>query len=184
VDAVAPLVWPCDGSIVTAGAFVNGRIEKIKGRDYAIADLLGNAALAGELEGGTQATIYLAPRDYHRVHAPFDGRLQAVTHFPGKLFPVNPGACRAIDGLFPINERLVFAFRLADGRPAAVVMVAALNVGDILCCQEPPRRLARGNELARFGLGSTVVVIVGTGGPGFGAVEPATVVRMGEAAGA
>ena len=128
VDAVAALVWPADGKVVRAGPFEGGRLPQIKGVDYALADLVADAELAASLEGGSQATVYLAPGDYHRVHAPFAGTVRRTTHVPGGLFPVNAGAVRSIPGLFVRNERVVFECELEDGRPAAVVMVAALNV--------------------------------------------------------
>src|SRR5262245_15158900 len=90
--APTPLVWPCDGRIITSGRVANQRIAQVKGQDYALADLLGDAALARSLEGGSQVTIYLAPGDYHRVHAPFGAEIERVTGIRGALFPVHPPA--------------------------------------------------------------------------------------------
>ena len=177
--AAVPLVWPCDGRIVTAGPLHGERIEQVKGSDYALADLVGDQALARALAGGSQATIYLAPGDYHRVHAPFAGLLQAVRALPGTLFPVNPAAVGCIRGLFPRNARHVFHFRLGCGRSAAVVMVAAFNVGDTTVTAATGARLAAGEELGRFGFGSTVVAIVGAGEPAFAAAAPGQRVRCG-----
>ena len=180
--AAAPLVWPCDGRIVTAGPLEGSSIPQIKGSDYELAELVGDRALAGRLHGGSQATIYLAPGDYHRVHAPFDGRVVAVRAIPGTLFPVNPAAVRAIPGLFVRNARVVFECLCADGRPAAVVMVAALNVGDIRREVEAGASIARGQEIGRFGFGSTTVAVVGPGAPAFGFRPPEARVVTGEPA--
>ncbi|MCK5940889.1 MAG: phosphatidylserine decarboxylase [Planctomycetes bacterium] len=175
------LVWPCDGRIVTAGAIDGGRIEQVKGNDYELADLLGDPALAAALDGGQQATVYLAPGDYHRVHCPFDGEVLSVTALPGTLFPVNPPAVGCIDRLFVRNSRHVFACRLRDGTAAAVVMVGAYNVGGTLVTL-PAGPVARGQELGQFGFGSTVVFAVGEGAAPLTAAEPEQRVRMGEAA--
>jgi phosphatidylserine decarboxylase len=183
IDATSALVWPCDGRIVTAGVVRDGRIEQVKGHDYALADLVLDAELAARLEAGSQATIYLAPRDYHRVHAPFEGQLVSLRRVPGTFYPVNPQTCRSVERVFLRNERVVFAFRLADGRAAAVVMVAALNVGDIQA-QVAPGHVAKGQEIGRFALGSTVVALVGLGQPSFPTLELDTVVRYGASASA
>lgn len=177
----APLVWPCDGKVVSSGPMPDGRILQVKGTEYALAELLADAELARALATGTQATIYLAPGDYHRVHAPFAGTLGAKQHVPGALFPVNPPAVQSIPGLFARNERVVFPMTLADGRRAAVVMVAALNVGDIVATATTGQVLSAGAELGRFGFGSTVVVVVPEGAPAFPTLASETVVRQGAA---
>lgn len=180
--AASRLVWPCDGRIVTSGAVVAGRIPQVKGHDYELADLLGDPALAHALDGGSQATIYLAPGDYHRVHAPFAATVESVAALPGTLFPVNPAAVRTIDRLFVRNSRHVFRCRLPDGAPAVVVMVGAYNVGgtSVTVASGPVRA---GDEIGRFGFGSTVVAVVPAGHPRFRALVPEAVVRMGGAAG-
>lgn len=177
--ATTPFVWPCDGRIVTCGPVRNGRIDQVKGRDYALADLLADARLANLLADGSQATIYLAPGDYHRVHAPFDLVVESVTAVPGTLFPVNPPAVACIRDLFARNSRHVFACRLDDGRPAAVVMVGAYNVGGTSVTAGPGARVLRGGELGRFGFGSTAIAIVPGDGPGFAVAPPGERVRMG-----
>lgn len=179
--ASTPLVWPCDGRIVTAGPIAAGRIPQVKGRDYALADLLGDEAFARELDGGHQCTIYLAPGDYHRVHAPFAGEVESVTPLRGTLFPVNPPAVQCIDELFVRNSRHVFRCRTAGGAPAAVVMVGAYNVGGTIVTKERGT-IERGEELGQFGFGSTVVAIVGPDGGAFAQLAPETHVRMGGAA--
>ena len=178
----APLVWPSDGRIVTSGPVRNGRIEQVKGRDYALADLLGDRDLAAALEGGSQATVYLAPGDYHRVHSPFAARVTKVTALPGTLFPVNPPAVACIRDLFARNSRHVFDCTLEDGRRAAVVMVGAFNVGGTSVTAQPGSGVVRGGELGRFGFGSTAVAIVGPGGPTFRPEQPGARVWMGGAA--
>ncbi len=179
--AGTPLVWPCDGRIITTGYVTNERLEQVKGRHYGLADLLGDAAFARALEGGSQVTIYLAPGDYHRVHAPFSAVIEAITALPGTLFPVNPAATRCIENLFPRNSRHVFRCRLDSGEPAAIVMVGAYNVGSTIvstvCGQ-----VRAGDEIGQFGFGSTVVAMVGRGVRGFAALPPEQQVQMGGAA--
>jgi len=177
------LVWPCDGKIVTAGPIDGDRIPQVKGNDYSLEDLLGDRKLAGQLAGGQQATIYLAPGDYHRVHCPFDGDVLSVRAIRGTLFPVNPPAVRCIDQLFVRNSRHVFTCRMRDGTPAAVVMVGAYNVGGTrITLADGP--VARGQELGQFGFGSTVVFVLGPGAAELLPMEPEQRVRMGEAASA
>jgi phosphatidylserine decarboxylase len=177
--ADSQLVWPCDGRIVTAGPIERGRIEQVKGRDYALADLLGDTALAPELDGGSQATVYLAPGDYHRVHAPFAATVERVVALPGTLFPVNPPAVRCIRDLFVRNSRHVFWCRLDDGRRGAVVMVGAFNVGGTSVTAAAGTRVRCGDELGRFGFGSTAVAIVARGLTAFTTPMPETRVWMG-----
>lgn len=179
--ASTPLVWPCDGRIITSGRVENERITQVKGHDYALADLLGDAALARSLEGGSQVTIYLAPGDYHRVHAPFGAEIESITAIAGTLFPVNPPAVDCIDNLFVRNSRHVFRCRLVSGLPAAVVMVGAYNVGGTLVTQ-PRGPVRAGDEIGQFGFGSTVVAIVGPGPLAFAELAREHRVRMGGAA--
>ncbi|MFY9344138.1 MAG: archaetidylserine decarboxylase [Planctomycetota bacterium] len=176
--AAAKLVWPCDGRIVSTGPVHGGRIEQVKGNDYALADLLGDAELARALEGGSQATIYLAPGDYHRVHAPFAATIERVRALPGTLFPVNPPAVRGIPRLFARNSRHVFDCRLRDGSAAAIVMVGAYNVGGTTLTRNGGG-VAPGDEIGQFGFGSTVVAVVGPGAARFLAADAESLVRMG-----
>ena len=179
--AATPLVWPCDGRIVTTGRVQGGRIEQVKGNTYGLADLLGDSRLAEELEGGSQATIYLAPGDYHRVHSPWTGRIDAVTSLPGTLFPVNPPAVRCIRDLFARNSRHVFRCRVAGGAHAALVMVGAYNVGGTTITRNHGE-VAAGDEVGQFGFGSTVVALVAASGPAFPQLPPEHRVRTGGAA--
>ena len=177
----APLVWPCDGRIVTAGPIEGARVPQVKGHDYSLSDLLGDAGLAATLAGGQQATIYLAPGDYHRVHSPVDAELLSVTPLRGTLFPVNPGAVRCNDQLFVRNSRHVFSFQTASGGAAALVMVGAYNVGHTSVTRSAGR-IDRGEEIGRFGFGSTVVLVLGPGAPPIQALSPESKVQMGGAA--
>jgi len=179
--AATSLVWPCDGRIVTIGPLTDGRIEQVKGQTYGLADLLGDSGLAAALAGGNQATIYLAPGDYHRVHSPWRAAIESVTYVPGTLFPVNPPAVRCIRDLFARNARFVFRCRLPDGTPAALVMVGAYNVGGTRITRRDGT-VAPGEEVGQFGFGSTVVALVGPGGPAFAPLPPEQRVRMGGAA--
>lgn len=179
--AETQLVWPCDGKIVTAGGIANGRIPQVKGNDYELRDLLGDEGFAQQLDGGQQATIYLAPGDYHRVHSAFAGTVIDVRALPGTLFPVNPPAVRCIDNLFARNSRHVFRCLMANGSPAAIVMVGAYNVGGT-AITKPAGSIAKGEEVGQFGFGSTVVVVLGPDGGTLKPVEPEQRVRMGEAA--
>lgn len=180
--ADAAIVWPCDGRIVTSGDVEDGRIEQVKGRSYALEHLLIDGSLAARLRSGTQATIYLAPGDYHRVHVPFDGQRLRHWQVSGGFFPVNPAAARAVPDLFVRNERVVFEMRLEDGRAGCVVMVAALNVGNIKPAFPTAGAAKRGDELGTFNFGSTVVVVVEGGSPGLAQLPAETVVRMGQSA--
>lgn len=176
--ADTPLLWPCDGRIVTAGPIVGTRIPQVKGQDYELADLVGDVGLAEHLAGGSQATVYLAPGDYHRVHAPFAATIERVEAIAGTLFPVNPPAVACIPRLFARNSRHVFHCRLGDGTQAAIVMVGAYNVGGTRLTKERGP-VSAGDEVGQFGFGSTVVVLVGKSGPQFPELSPQHRVRMG-----
>lgn len=167
------IVSPADGVVSQAGAIRENRLLQAKGHDYRVADLLGDADFAASFSGGAFATIYLAPRDYHRVHAPCDARLESTLEVPGRLFSVNAVTERHVRGLFARNERLVLRLETAFG-PCAVVLVGALVVGRIAVAwpdgpASPYRRrrlrtapgvtFRRGDEVGAFLLGSTVVVL-------------------------
>ena len=176
LDPDAPLVWPCDGKVITTGSIEGGRITQVKGQDYSVAQLLQDSKLAEELATGHQATVYLAPGDYHRVHSPFAGELLGTSHIRGALFPVNPGAVDSIPELFPRNERVVFRFRLPEDSTAVVVMVSALNVGDTKLTAAPGP-VHRGAELGQFGFGSTTITLVSDGSPSIPELPRGQVVR-------
>ena len=191
------VLCPADGAVSELGVIESGRALQAKGRYFEVAQLLGgDAVLARTLEGGRFITIYLAPRDYHRVHMPLRGRLLQTRHIPGKLFSVNEAGTALIPGLFCRNERLVSVFEGDHGR-FAVVMVGAMIVAGIHAVWDEPGREGRlreplqsfadrdlvlqaGAETGRFQLGSTVILLFPPGVTEFEAgLEPAHPVRMG-----
>lgn len=177
-------VSPVDGRGSQFGMINEGRIFQAKGREFDVRELLGgDTALAERFAGGSFATLYLAPRDYHRVHMPLDGTLERMIHIPGRLFSVNPATTRAVPRLFARNERVAMLFTTAAG-PMAVVMVGAMLVGSIETVWAgeitPPHgkrirdwryddgseaavTLERGDELGRFNMGSTVILLFARG---------------------
>lgn len=177
--AESPLVHANDGRIVTAGPITDGRIQQVKGRDYSVAELLMDEDLAAAVAEGSQSTIYLAPGDYHRVHAPFAGVVESIRSIRGTLFPVNPGAVGSIDRLFVRNARVVFTLRAIDGRRGALVMVGALNVGAIHQSVRVGQQLRAGDEVGRFGFGSTTVSLIAPGTHSFVTLPPEHRVWMG-----
>ncbi len=178
--AQADIVWPCDGRIVTSGPLRGLLLPQVKGQDYELADLLGDDELAARLESGSQATVYLAPGDYHCVHSAFTGRVEAVVEIPGTLFPVNPPAVHCIKRLFARNARHVVQLTLDDGRPAALVLVGAFNVGGTRMLVSAGDQIKAGDVVGAFGFGSTVVAVVGAGGQAaFPELPAEEAVRMG-----
>ena len=172
-DTPGAIVSPADGTVSQAGAIRDGRLLQAKGHYYALADLLGDADFATALAGGAFATIYLAPHNYHRVHAPCDARLASALEVPGRLFSVNAITERHVPGLFARNERLVLRLDTHFG-VCALVLVGAMIVGRIAVAwpdgpsspyrqrrlQTPPSvAFQRGDEVGAFLLGSTVVVL-------------------------
>ena len=200
--AEADYLCPVDGAISQFGAIERDQIFQAKGHAYSTRALLGgDAALAAEFEHGQFATLYLSPRDYHRIHMPCAGRLRAMVHVPGDLFSVNPVTARGVPGLFARNERVVCEFDTARG-PLALVLVGATIVGSMATAWHgvvnPPRpgqirrwryddqaiELERGQEMGRFLLGSTVVLLWPRGTLRFAPDwAPGGAVRMGQALG-
>jgi phosphatidylserine decarboxylase len=177
-DAV--VVCPVDGTLSQAGISRDGKLVQAKGIDYTVEALLADAGASQRFGGGAYACIYLAPYNYHRIHMPFAGRLTALRYVPGQLFSVNAATARAIPNLFARNERAVCEFETSLG-PMAMVLVGALFVGSLETVftgeiNPPPARtggvkhlqsglgttLARGAELGRFNMGSTVVLLFGS----------------------
>jgi phosphatidylserine decarboxylase len=175
--ADAPWICPVDGAISQCGAIAGDRIFQAKGHDYTTQALLGgDSGLAAQFADGAFATLYLSPRDYHRIHMPCDGRLVRMIHVPGTLYSVNPATARGVPGLFARNERVVCAFESERG-PFAMALVGATIVGSMATVWHgvvnPPRpgtlrewnygaggpALERGAEMGRFLLGSTVVLL-------------------------
>lgn len=171
------IACPADGRISQFGTVRDGRIFQAKGQDFSATELLGDEAAAAPYRNGRFITVYLSPRDYHRVHAPLAGRLRETVHIPGRLFSVAPFAVEAVPRLFARNERLVCHFDGAHG-PFAVVMVGAMLVSGVETVwsgvEIPPYAsaivrkdwrgknisLERGAELGRFNMGSTVIVLL------------------------
>ena len=175
------LLMPADGHISQLGAIeADGRIFQAKGRSFTAAELLGDAEAARVFAGGSYATVYLSPRDYHRVHMPWTGTLRETVHVPGRLFSVGTAAVRGVPRLFARNERLVCHFDTSFG-PMASVMVGALLVSGVETvwsgieipdyADEIVRKDWRGKgivlerfaEMARFNYGSTVIVLLPPG---------------------
>lgn len=198
--ADAPWICPVDGAISQFGAIEGDQIFQAKGHRYGTTALVGgDGALAAHFHGGHFATLYLSPKDYHRIHMPCAGRLLRMIHVPGDLFSVNPATARGVPGLFARNERVVCVFEGTDGRPWVLVLVGATIVGSMATVWHgvvnPPRpgmlrewgyldrdlRLERGAEMGRFLLGSTVVMLFPPGpmrfNPGW---APGAAIRMGE----
>ena len=198
--ADADYVCPVDGAISQFGAIERDQIFQAKGHHYSTCALLaGDAALAAEFENGQFATIYLSPKDYHRIHMPCAGRLLRMVYVPGDLFSVNPTTVRGVPGLFARNERVVCVFDTARG-PFVLVLVGATIVGSMATVWHgvvtPPRpgeikrwdyadkpvELAKGAEMGRFLLGSTVVMLFPQGPLQFNpAWAPARPIQLGEA---
>ncbi len=200
--ASADLICPVDGAISQLGAIEGDQIFQAKGHRYSSTALLGgDAALAAQYTNGHFATIYLSPRDYHRIHMPCDGRLLRMIHVPGALFSVNPTTARGVPGLFARNERVVCIFEGRAG-PFALVLVGATIVGSMATAWHgvvnPPRPgtvrewryddqeivLQKGEEMGRFLLGSTVVMLFPKNTLNFNPQwQPTKPLRMGEAMG-
>jgi phosphatidylserine decarboxylase len=177
---------PVDGVFGEAGALDDGRLLQAKGREYTVAELLGNDGDAGRFRHGSFITIYLSPRHYHRIHAPVAGRITTLRRVPGALLPVNAAAVAGIDRLFPRNERAICMIEGAAGC-VAVVAIGAFNVGRITASFlpaggddgtqitnpraplsrperiDPPVAVERGAEIMSFHLGSTVVLLFESG---------------------
>lgn len=198
--AQADLVCPVDGAISQFGRIEQDQIFQAKGHRYSTTAMVGgDAALAKRFEHGHFATLYLSPRDYHRIHMPCDGRLLRMIHVPGALFSVNPVTARGVPGLFARNERVVCVFDGPHG-PFVLVLVGATIVGSMATVWHgvvnPPRPgqlrewryddapvvLKQGDEMGRFLLGSTVVMLFPAGPLQFNpAWQPARAIRLGEA---
>ncbi len=199
--ATADFVCPVDGAISQFGPIARDQIFQAKGHSYSTAALVGgDRELAAQFADGEFATIYLSPRDYHRIHMPCAGRLQRMIHVPGELFSVNPTTARGVPGLFARNERVVCVFDSAHG-PFVLALVGATIVGSMATVWHgvvnPPRpgrlrewrydgeqaiELQQGEEMGRFLLGSTVVLLFPKNTLAFNREwAPARPVRLGEA---
>jgi phosphatidylserine decarboxylase len=197
--ADADYVCPVDGALSQFGAIEQDQIFQAKGHYYSTTALVGgDAALAAQFFNGSFATIYLSPRDYHRIHMPCDGRLTRMIYVPGTLFSVNPTTARGVPGLFARNERVVCVFE-SDHGPFVLTLVGATIVGSMATVWHgvvnPPRTreirewtyapgqvsLKKGEEMGRFLLGSTVVLLFPENTLGFhDEWEASRAVRLGE----
>ncbi len=191
------LVSPADGRLLDSGPIDERAIFSVKGRLYEAADLLGDPEAAERYEGGTFAVVYLAPPDYHRVHAPAAGRVTSVRHVTGTLYPVNAIGMEHIEGLFTENERVV-VHQDSDEGEVATILVGAIGVGrigisfdDVLTnvgrdqglrtYRDDGPDLEKGDELGMFHLGSTAIVLVSPPGPLACEKRRGERTRMGEA---
>jgi phosphatidylserine decarboxylase len=187
IDGIRPIdpdprsfVSPSDGRISQCGRITNDRMLQAKGRHYSVRSLLANDPGSPEFVNGFFHTIYLSPRDYHRVHMPMEGTLQRMIHVPGRLFSVAPYTVRQIPDLFARNERVVSIFDTTHGS-MALVLVGAMLVSSMETVWSglvtPPRgkkvvhgdwsrrniKLKKGQEMGRFNMGSTVIVLLPPG---------------------
>ncbi|MCX8521926.1 MAG: archaetidylserine decarboxylase [Rhodoferax sp.] len=198
--AEADYLCPVDGAISQFGSVAQDQIFQAKGHHYSTTALLGgDAALAAQFHDGAFATLYLSPRDYHRIHMPCDGELRQMVYVPGDLFSVNPVTARGVPGLFARNERVLCVFDSPAGR-FVLTLVGATIVGSMATVWHglvnPPRRaqicrwdyppgqvvLKKGQEMGRFLLGSTVVLLFGKNRLRFNPVwQAAGPIRMGQA---
>ena len=203
---VAPGDWavccPVDGAVSQIGVADADTLLQAKGRSFSLTALLGgDPERARPFQGGVFATLYLSPRDYHRIHLPLAGRLREMVHIPGKLFSVSPLTTRMVPELFARNERVATVFDTPAG-PMALVLVGAINVASIETVwagtitpplgtvirrwSYPPNgdgavRLDKGAELGRFNMGSTVIVLFGPGAVRWeAAIRAGMTVRMGQ----
>ncbi len=197
--AHADLICPVDGTISQFGAIEKDQVFQAKGHTYSTTALVGgDAVAAARFDNGHFATLYLSPRDYHRIHMPCAGELTRMVHVPGELFSVNPTTARGVPGLFARNERVVCFFESAQG-PFVLVLVGATIVGSMATVWHgqvnPPRtgtlrqwdytpgqvKLQQGDEMGRFLLGSTVVMLFPNGPLQFNAQWTATrPIQLGE----
>ena len=196
------LASPVDGAVSQLGNIENGRIFQAKGQDYTLLELLGNDTEKARLfEDGSFATLYLSPRDYHRIHIPIDGKLTAMSHIPGRLFSVSPSTARAVPRLFARNERVVAYFDTDIG-PMAMVMVGAIFVASIETvwagevtppagqtirhwkydAENPAYQFRKGDEVGRFNMGSTVILLHGKDSiEWLNSIQPTDSIQMGQA---
>ncbi len=192
------LASPVDGTISQTGCIEDGTLFQAKGYRYSVAQLLGDPEATDAFDGGCFATIYLAPYNYHRVHMPVSGNLEEMRYLPGRLFSVNQATVASVPRLFARNERVACRFATPAGA-MAIVLVGALNVGSIETvwggeiAPASPRKpsvrryrkgsvsLARGSEMGRFNMGSTVVLLFAPGRVVLDHnLEPGQTLRMGQ----
>ncbi len=190
------VVSPVDGTTIESGVISEGRMLQAKGRDYSLAEFLNGDPEWPGYDGGTFITLYLSPRDYHRIHSPCAGRVVRFAYVPGELWTVSPAGVRSVPGLFARNERLITTLATDFGE-LLLVAVGATIVGKIKVVyhsitsnlkgaavkSQPlsePFALEKGQELGRFELGSTVILLFRPGTVTLDSLPPGTKVRMGQ----
>lgn len=201
-QATGAIACPADGRISAMGKIADARVFQAKGLDYSLLSLLGGDGQATERLGNGQfMTIYLSPRDYHRLHMPLSGKLIKQTHVPGRLFSVGPHTVRALPDLFTRNERVVAQFETEHGL-MALVLVGAMNVAAIETVWHglvtPPKginvshkrydegadaaqiQLEKGAEMGRFNMGSTIIVLLENEANWLDNLQASDAVRMGQ----
>jgi phosphatidylserine decarboxylase len=191
------IVSPVDG-VASASGLIDGDVLFLaKGYHYKLQELLGDPVVASDFLNGSFVTIYLSPKDYHRIHCPYEAELQSLNYVPGKLLPVNPPSVSFFPKLFAQNERLTTYYSIASGGRFALVKIGATNVGRIRLAHHPyitndwhwPRpfthtfnptiHISKAQEIGMFEFGSTVIMLFS---PGFilDVIEPDTILRMGQ----
>ena len=201
-DAIA---CPVDGCVSQVGRIEDGRLFQAKGYDYSLSELLAHdQGLVERVKDGQFATLYLSPKDYHRIHIPLAGRLQTMLHVPGPLFAVNQRTVRVVDGLFARNERVISVFETEVGQ-MMVIFVGAIFVGGMETVwhgeltpskrRQPqtwrydqddrtPVAFNKGDEIGRFNMGSTVILLFEPGVMQWSAnLAPGATIRMGQRVG-
>ena len=193
------LVSPVDGAVSAVGTISQGLLLQAKGMDYSLGELLAGAADPAGYEGGSYLTIYLSPRDYHRIHAPCAARVTRFAYVPGELWTVSPSGLRSVPGLFARNERLLTVLSASWG-DLLLIAVGAMVVGKIKVVYddvtsnlkgarphagEPakPCSLEKGAELGRFELGSTVILLFPPGMVTLNPLQPDEGLMLGQAIG-
>ena len=189
---------PCDGRISETGSLKENRLLQAKGKDYTLQDLLADDPVCSQLVDGYFSTIYLSPKDYHRIHMPLTGHLQRMIHVPGRLFSVAPYTARQVPRLFARNERVIAIFN-TDVGPLVMVLVGAMLVSStetvwagevtpnknkdvsVIDYPEGEVTLSRGDEMGRFNMGSTVILLAPPGAlKSLASVGAGDVVKVGE----
>lgn len=187
---------PVDGTVSELGPITQGKLIQAKGIDYALADLLGGEPNTERFEGGDFITVYLSPKDYHRIHSPLDGKVTRFRYVPGELWTVSPAGVRGVKGLFARNERVITPIESPLGE-VMLVKVGATIVGKVEVAfsdvttnikhaktraetLEKPFPVSRGQEIARFLLGSTIILIFPPGAVKLEPLKPGDAVRLGQ----
>ena len=195
--AANAIVSPADATVGAYGPIADDTLLQAKGRNYSLAALLGEKAMADRMEGGTYTTLYLAPRDYHRLHVPVTGVVTSATYIPGELWPVNVAAVAHVADLFAVNERIVVMIEPVGGGVMAVVLVGATMVGmtrlafDDLHTNarrrevqrrayDPPLPVHAGGPLGHFEFGSTIILACSKDAGTIESLAVEQVVQMGQ----